>query len=204
MKLRNMIKNLRIVYQRTTLLEGTIHLIRGTYKMTKVFILSIYWKHNFSKCGKNIIIFPKTRIDFPKNVEVGNNFSMNHASVLRSENTESKFHAENNVALGMHVMFDYSGGVEIGENTCISDYAHIHTHSHGLSPFNKPAYKKLRIGKNVWIGDGALILYQVSEIGDGAIIGARAVVTKDVPPQTIVAGNPSRIIRKIEYKEKIK
>jgi len=53
---------------------------------------------------------------------------------------------------------------------------------------------KVTIGNDVWIGHGALILSGVS-IGDGAVIGARAVVTKDVKPYEIVAGNPARHIR---------
>ncbi|MFH1021256.1 MAG: DapH/DapD/GlmU-related protein [Pseudomonadota bacterium] len=51
------------------------------------------------------------------------------------------------------------------------------------------------IGNDVWIGREAVILSGVT-IGDGAVIGARAVITKDVPPYAIVAGNPARLIRK--------
>lgn len=51
------------------------------------------------------------------------------------------------------------------------------------------------VGNDVWIGHEALIMPAVS-IGDGAIIASRSVVTKDVPPYTIVAGNPAKIIRK--------
>jgi len=52
-----------------------------------------------------------------------------------------------------------------------------------------------RIGNDVWIAYGATILSGV-QIGDGAIIGARAVVTRDVPPYGVVAGNPARVVRK--------
>lgn len=54
--------------------------------------------------------------------------------------------------------------------------------------------KDLIIGNDVWIGTGALIL-SGTKIGDGAVIGARSVVTKDVPPYAIVGGNPAKIIR---------
>lgn len=52
----------------------------------------------------------------------------------------------------------------------------------------------MEIGNDVWIGYGATILSGV-RIGDGAIVGANAVVTKDVPPYAIVAGNPAHVIR---------
>jgi virginiamycin A acetyltransferase len=51
------------------------------------------------------------------------------------------------------------------------------------------------IGNDVWIGNNAIILPSVSTVGDGAVIGAGSVVTKNVPPFAIVAGNPARIIR---------
>jgi len=54
---------------------------------------------------------------------------------------------------------------------------------------------RLVIGHDVWIGRNALILPQVSRIGNGAVIGAGAVVTRDVPPYAVVAGNPARVIR---------
>ncbi len=51
------------------------------------------------------------------------------------------------------------------------------------------------VGNDVWIGDGALILSGVT-IGDGAVIGARSTVASDVPPYSIVAGNPARVLRR--------
>ena len=56
-------------------------------------------------------------------------------------------------------------------------------------------YKKLNIGHDVWIGTNVVILPGCVSIGNGAIIGAGSIVTHDVPPYSIVAGNPARIIR---------
>lgn len=56
-------------------------------------------------------------------------------------------------------------------------------------------YKTTEIGNDVWIGNRAMVLQGVT-IGDGAVVGAGSVVTKDVEPYTIVAGNPARVIRK--------
>lgn len=55
--------------------------------------------------------------------------------------------------------------------------------------------KKLKIGNDVWIGQNALILGQVNKIGDGAVIGAGAVVTKDIPDYAVVAGVPAKVIK---------
>ena len=60
---------------------------------------------------------------------------------------------------------------------------------------SKPAI--IRIGDDVWIGASAIILPGVT-IGEGAVVGAGAVVTKDIPPFAIVVGNPAKIIRYIE------
>ncbi|MEN9895269.1 MAG: hypothetical protein RIR97_1121 [Pseudomonadota bacterium] len=55
----------------------------------------------------------------------------------------------------------------------------------------------VKIGDKVWIGFGATLLKGV-QIGEGAVIGAQAVVTRDVPPYAVVAGNPAQIIRQME------
>lgn len=62
------------------------------------------------------------------------------------------------------------------------------------------AARPISIGKNVWIGFGACILPGV-RIGEGAVVGARAVVVDDVPPFTLVAGNPARVVRILEPSE---
>ena len=59
--------------------------------------------------------------------------------------------------------------------------------------------RPIRIGRNVWIGFDACVLPGVT-IGEGSIVGARSVVSEDVPPFTVVAGNPARIIRRLTTK----
>jgi acetyltransferase-like isoleucine patch superfamily enzyme len=62
--------------------------------------------------------------------------------------------------------------------------------------------KPIRVGRNVWVGFDSCVLPGVT-IGDGSIVGARSVVAGDVPPFTFVAGNPARVIRKIENDEHV-
>ena len=88
-------------------------------------------------------------------------------------------------------------GIEIGDGAQIGPGVQIYTADHPRDPALRRAGlesgKPVRIGANVWIGGGAIILPGVT-IGDDAIVGAGAVVTRDVAPGVTVAGNPARPI----------
>lgn len=85
-----------------------------------------------------------------------------------------------------------------GKNVTITDNSHGSTNFEDLSiePILRPLRSKgpVKIGNNVWIGDKATILPNVT-IGDGAVIAANAVVTQDVPAYCVAAGNPAKIIK---------
>lgn len=85
--------------------------------------------------------------------------------------------------------------IEIGFNCCVGDGVRLLTGTHDVqSPSFDLVTKPIKIGNNVWIATGAIILPGIS-IGDGAVIAAGAVVTKDVKPWSIVAGNPAHYIK---------
>ena len=90
--------------------------------------------------------------------------------------------------------------VRIGEQCVIADRAMFIDFDHGVVEVERPIrlqgiYKRdVVVGSNVWIGYGACILRGVS-VGDNAVIGTNAVVTKDVPANAIVGGAPARILR---------
>lgn len=65
----------------------------------------------------------------------------------------------------------------------------------GLSRRSLVDFNPLEIGNDVWIGANAVVLPEVNRIGDGAIIGAGAVVSRDVPPYAVMLGNPARIVK---------
>lgn len=77
----------------------------------------------------------------------------------------------------------------------ISTHPFFYNTSLGYVKEEKVIHTKLHIGHDVWIGQNAFIMPRVSEIGNGAVIGAGAVVTKDVPPYAVVVGNPGRILK---------
>jgi maltose O-acetyltransferase len=109
-----------------------------------------------------------------------------------------------NIRLGRDVFLNYGCvildvvAVRIGELTQIASGVQILTADHPRDPAQRRAGvefgRPVTIGANVWIGAGALILPGV-EIGDDAIVGAGAVVTRHVAPGATVAGNPARPIR---------
>ena len=121
---------------------------------------------------------------------------------------EPPFHANwggHHIKLGNHVYANFNltiaddTYVTIGDNTMIGPNVTMSSAAHPILPeLRKQGYQynlPIKIGNNCWLGAGVIILPGVT-IGDGAIIGARAVVTKDVPPYTIVGGVPAKPIRK--------
>jgi acetyltransferase-like isoleucine patch superfamily enzyme len=89
--------------------------------------------------------------------------------------------------------------VKIGDNCLIAPGCHITDVNHGIEPDTlirkQPLVSEpIQIGDDVWIGAGCSILPGV-KIGDGAIIGARSVVTKDVPANAIMVGSPAKLLR---------
>lgn len=89
---------------------------------------------------------------------------------------------------------DARGGLSIGRSVSISHKVVLMTGSHDLnSPDFSGRFEPIVIHDFVWIGVGAIILQGV-EIGEGAVVAAGAVVTKDVPPYSVVGGVPAKII----------
>ena len=92
-------------------------------------------------------------------------------------------------------VLDFSGGLSIGANSTLSEGVFIQTHNHGIEPRSKPIASELNIKDGVWLGANSTILASVNVIGSNSVIGAGSVVTKDVPENAIVAGNPAKLIR---------
>lgn len=107
-----------------------------------------------------------------------------------------------NITLGQHVFinsgcrFQDQGGITIGDGALIGHNVVLATLNHGLKPEERhdlfPA--PIHIGKNVWLGANVTVLGGVT-VGDNVVIAAGAVVTRDVPANTVAAGVPARVVR---------
>ncbi len=96
-------------------------------------------------------------------------------------------------------MFDATERIEVGEETMIGPGCYITDHDHGFEPGRKVHEQPLisaptRIGRDCWLGAHVVVLKGVT-IGDGAVIATGTVVTKDVPPGSVMAGIPARLQR---------
>lgn len=99
-----------------------------------------------------------------------------------------------NVVVHRYVLLDDRGGIEIGNNVSISDYANIYSHTHDIEDIHKVYNLKTRIG------DGARITYHATvlagtQVGEQAMVGTSAVATKDVEPYHIKVGIPAKTVK---------
>lgn len=100
------------------------------------------------------------------------------------------------VSIGWFVDLDARGGIYIDHDTNISSHTIFITGSHDIDDSKfRASFKPIRIGHHCWIGTGATVLQDVT-IGDGAVVAAGAVVTKDIPPYEVWGGVPAKFIRK--------
>ena len=135
------------------------------------------WKKLFGKTGKTIWIEPPFHCDYGWNIEAGENFFANYGLTILDV-----------------------GKVTFGNNVMIAPNVSIYTAGHPIHPDSRNSGYEygipITVGNNVWIGGSVVILPGVT-IGDNVVIGAGSVVTKDIPDNSVAAGNPCRVIRAI-------
>ena len=136
----------------------------------------------FRSVGKNVFIEPDFICELGSNITIGDNGFINFGCII----------------------FDM-GEVTIGDNAMFGPRVGIYTTNHAFDAEERIANvvvsKPIHIGNRVWLSADVKIVQGVT-IGDNSIIGAGSVVTKDIPPNVIAAGNPCRVIRKITEKDK--
>ncbi len=138
-------------------------------------IVELFSELTGKNVDKSFRLFPPFYSDCGKNITVGKNVFINACCKFQDQ-----------------------GGITIGDNCYIGHNVTLATLNHDINPGNRATMipKRIIIGNNVWIGSDTTILPGII-IEDGAIIGAGSVVTKNISKNTIVAGNPAKVIKQI-------
>lgn len=124
----------------------------------------------------SLMLWPPFHCDFGKNVRLGENVFVNAGCCFQDQ-----------------------GGIRIGNDVLIGHQVVLATIDHGLDPEKRGHHElaPIVIGNKVWVGSHATICRGVT-IGDGAVVAAGAVVTRDVPSRTVAGGVPAKILKTID------
>lgn len=129
--------------------------------------------------GRNCTIIQPFYCDYGKNIEVGDNFFANYCFTVLDE-----------------------AKVRIGDNVFIAPNVSIYTAGHPLDPEERNRFteyaRPVTIGNNVWICGNVTIIPGVT-IGNNVTIAAGSVVIRDIPPDCVAAGNPCKVVRKLDF-----
>ncbi|MHB1864094.1 MAG: acyltransferase [Gemmatimonadaceae bacterium] len=136
-----------------------------------VLLRRLLAQHIFRKCGENFKAFQHVEFSFGYNMEVGND-----------------------VVVHRHVLLDDRGGLQLGNNVSISDYANVYSHTHSIVDPREVTNSATVIGDGVRITYHATILAGV-HVAEQGMVGAMAMATKDVRPYHVYVGIPAKSVR---------
>ncbi len=185
--------------------------VRWRFKSTKGLFLvgkrvTIRQAH-YIRTGKNFIAQDHCEINglSQKGLTFGDKVTIGSYAIIRPTNlyggeTGVGLKVGDNSSIGPYSYIGCSGYIEIGNNVMMSPRVSIYSENHNFGNPEKPMIEQgvtrsfVKIEDDCWIAANSIILAGVT-VGKGSIIAAGAVVTKDVPPFCIVAGNPAQVIK---------
>lgn len=134
-------------------------------------------------------------------IKVGKRFVV-RARIARCELATKDAHSQlligDGVFINQGTVIAVAESVEIGDGTLIGDFTAIYdSNFHDLEPGLPDKPRPVSIGKNVWLGNGVLVL-PGSSIGDHTVVAARSVVRGTLPPRVLAAGNPAKVVRQLD------
>ncbi|HSC27564.1 MAG TPA: acyltransferase [Vicinamibacterales bacterium] len=174
------------------------------------------------RCGRNVTFGSHIVLRHPHKVEIGDNVVVDDFCVLDAKGTTNTgIRIGSGVFIGRNTILSCKNGdielgdrvnigfnceifsassVVLGDDALVAAYVYLIGGGHEFDDPSRPVLAQarssrgIRVGSGAWLGAGAKILDGIA-IGDGAIVGTGSVVTGDVPPLTIVAGVPARVLR---------
>jgi acetyltransferase-like isoleucine patch superfamily enzyme len=141
----------------------------------------------------------RTRIDYPRCVRIGSHVHFEADTWIKLVSGRAQVSIGDYCFLGRGTEIDVSEGVTMGSHVLLAPGVFITDHVHNVAAgrlidTQGVSSQPVRLGDDVWVGAGAIVLPGVA-IGNGAVIGAGAVVTRAVAAGAIVAGVPARVLR---------
>lgn len=182
------------------------------YKIiNRLFTLCI--KHRFASFGKSVIKYKPQILMGLENIYIGNKTVIDSDVQLTTRVTDEygkpKLTIGNGCLIRKSSHITAINKIEIGNNLLTGTNVLISDNSHGkfemsqldTDPKLRPLYSKgpVIIGNNVWLGNNVCVLAGVT-IGDGVVVGANSVVTHDIPPYSVAAGIPAKVIKTLTEK----
>lgn len=175
-------------------------------------------KRKFHCFGRNSVIMPilnsanEKYIGIGDNVDIGAFCRITVATEFGGYKVKSKNKTRikigDNVSIGNNSFISANNNIEIGNNVTMSSYVFITDHDHGFADMEKNISQQplseggsVKIGDNVFLGVKSSVLKNVT-IGERSVVAANAVVTKDVPPFSVAAGNPAKVIKRYDFEKK--
>ncbi|ADY12215.1 acyltransferase [Sphaerochaeta globosa] len=156
---------------------------------------------------KSLLVRRHSDIRYHKKIVFGQNNRLGEHLRINFYNSNARLVFGNNVYIGNRNSFLLGGSISIGNNTILASDILITSQNHGMDPEHELPYSKqnltcseVRIGEGCWIGEKVIILPGRS-IGDKSIVAAGSVITKDIPPYTVVAGNPAIIKKRYDFEK---
>lgn len=155
---------------------------------------------DFKRIGKNVVFEPEVMIFHPETIELGDNVYVGHRAILKGY-YKGYMVIGDSVWIGQNAFFHSAGGLAVGDRVGIGPNVTILTSTHKEEGRRVPIllsdleFAPVSVEEDCDIGVGAIVLPGVT-VGRGSQIGAGAVVKKNVPPYSVVAGVPGRVIRR--------
>lgn len=178
------------------------------------FVFNFYTRwvtRKFKKVGKDCGIRPVLNLNHPENISLGNDVSLGIFCWIGTNNTlkaKPQLVIGNRVHIGAYSMIIAANKIKIGNNVLFSERVTVLDHYHKYEDVDLPVIDQpiaikgeVIIEDECFIGINSVIIGNI-RIGKHAVIGANSVVTHDVPPFSVVAGVPAKVLKRYDFEKK--
>jgi len=166
-----------------------------------ILLRRLFYSYRFNQLGDNATLGRGLLLYEAHNISIGMNFSARRNCILGAINGQLLIGNHVSIAENVTINASEQGKIVLGDYVLIAPNSVLRSSDHVISSVNNPIREQGHTGgeiivqDDVWIGANAVVVANV-HIGKGAVIGAGAVVTKDVEPYAIVGGVPAKFIKK--------